>query len=140
ILPAFCLIVKRVRLFRVALLFRLLVRPRASHASTSGGTVLLRDPFHVLVERSGAVSLARRSPHSKTRPRTRRVLQNGLTTQAQRPGPREAWIATTARWPGSLQRMVRPRHFIATKTQPAQIRAPMSTRTTLPCQPKASGK
>jgi hypothetical protein len=32
----------------------------------------------------------------------------GLTTQAQRPGPREAWIATGARWPGSLQRMVRP--------------------------------
>src|SRR5437899_5739930 len=28
----------------------------------------------------------------------------GLTTQAQRPGPREAWIATRARWPGSLQR------------------------------------
>src|SRR5688500_10624404 len=24
-----------------------------------------------------------------------------LTTQAQRPGPREAWIATGARWPGS---------------------------------------
>src|SRR5439155_342845 len=31
----------------------------------------------------------------------------GLTTQAQRPGPRDAWIATRARWPGSLQRMVR---------------------------------
>ena len=31
-----------------------------------------------------------------------------LTTQAQRPGPRDAWIATRARWPGSLQRMVRP--------------------------------
>jgi hypothetical protein len=30
-----------------------------------------------------------------------------LTTQAQRPGPREAWIATVMRWPGSLQRMVR---------------------------------
>src|SRR5437667_6936135 len=29
-------------------------------------------------------------------------------TQAQRPGPRDAWIATRARWPGSLQRMVRP--------------------------------
>src|SRR5438874_595443 len=24
----------------------------------------------------------------------------GLTTQAQRPGPRDAWIATRARWPG----------------------------------------
>ncbi len=34
---------------------------------------------------------------------------NGLTTQAQRPGPRDAWIATATRWPGSLQRMVRPR-------------------------------
>src|SRR5712691_4585026 len=31
-----------------------------------------------------------------------------LTTQAQRPGPRDATIATVARWPGSLQRMVRP--------------------------------
>jgi hypothetical protein len=30
------------------------------------------------------------------------------TTQAQRPGPRDATIATGARWPGSLQRMVRP--------------------------------
>ena len=27
---------------------------------------------------------------------------NWPTTQAQRPGPREAWIATRARWPGSL--------------------------------------
>jgi hypothetical protein len=32
-----------------------------------------------------------------------------LTTQAQRPGLRDAWIATTALTPGSLQRMVRPR-------------------------------
>src|SRR5438093_10118697 len=32
------------------------------------------------------------------------------TTQAQRPGPRDAWIATWTRWPGSLQRMVR-RHY-----------------------------
>ena len=33
------------------------------------------------------------------------------TTQTQRPGPREAWIATGARGPGSLQRMVRlPSH------------------------------
>jgi len=30
------------------------------------------------------------------------------TTQAQRPGPRDAWIATATRWPGSLQRMVEP--------------------------------
>ena len=36
----------------------------------------------------------------------RRVVQPRLTTQAQRPGPRDAWIATRARWPGSLQRMV----------------------------------
>jgi hypothetical protein len=32
---------------------------------------------------------------------------SGLTTQAQRPGPRDVSIATVARWPGSLQRMVR---------------------------------
>src|SRR5439155_20903028 len=31
----------------------------------------------------------------------------GLTTQAQRPGPWDASIATRARWPGSLQRLVR---------------------------------
>jgi hypothetical protein len=31
---------------------------------------------------------------------------DGLTPQAQRPGPQDAWIATTARWPGSLQHMV----------------------------------
>src|SRR3954464_261087 len=30
-----------------------------------------------------------------------------LTIQAQRPGPRDATIATVMRWPGSLQRMVR---------------------------------
>ncbi len=30
-----------------------------------------------------------------------------LTPQAQRPGPRDAAIASGARWPGSLQRMVR---------------------------------
>src|SRR5688572_23856208 len=30
-----------------------------------------------------------------------------LTAQAQRPGPQDAMIATGARWPGSLQRMVR---------------------------------
>ena len=34
-------------------------------------------------------------------------VKGDLTTQAQRPGPREAWIATRARWPGSLQRMFR---------------------------------
>ena len=32
-----------------------------------------------------------------------------LTTHAQRPGPRDARIATATRGPGSLQRMVRPR-------------------------------
>ena len=30
------------------------------------------------------------------------------TAQAQRPGPRDAWIATRARWPGSLQRIDTP--------------------------------
>ena len=33
-------------------------------------------------------------------------VRSGLTTQAQRPGPRDATIATVMRWPGSLQRMV----------------------------------
>jgi hypothetical protein len=33
----------------------------------------------------------------------------GGTTQAQRPGPRDAWIATTTLTPDSLQRIVRPR-------------------------------
>ena len=31
----------------------------------------------------------------------------GLTTQLTDGGPRDAWIATGSRWPGSLQRMVR---------------------------------
>jgi len=35
------------------------------------------------------------------------MVISGLTTQAQRPGPRDAAIATVMRWPGSLQRMVR---------------------------------
>ena len=33
---------------------------------------------------------------------------SGLTTQAQRPGARDATMATTTLPPGSLQRMVRP--------------------------------
>jgi len=40
---------------------------------------------------------------------TRCVLMR-LTTQAQRPGPRDATIATATLPPGSLQRMVRPRY------------------------------
>ena len=38
-----------------------------------------------------------------------RMRERRLTTQAQRPGPRDAWIATGAYRPGSLQRMVRRR-------------------------------
>src|SRR6266853_212638 len=38
-----------------------------------------------------------------------------VTTQAQRPGPRDAWIATRARWPGSLQRMVELSRYAAEK-------------------------
>ena len=34
-------------------------------------------------------------------------VRGGLTTEAQRPGPRDATIATTTLTPGSLQRMVR---------------------------------
>jgi len=36
------------------------------------------------------------------------VVVIGLTTQAQRPGPRDTGIATATLSPGSLQRMVRP--------------------------------
>jgi hypothetical protein len=36
-----------------------------------------------------------------------------LTTQAQRPGPRDATIANWDALPGSLQRMVRPLHVAA---------------------------
>src|SRR4051812_21907223 len=40
-------------------------------------------------------------------------VHSGLTTQAQRPGPRARTMATVMRWPGSLQRMVRPhRHRV----------------------------
>src|SRR5688572_16471511 len=65
-----------------------------------------------------------------------------LTTQAQRPGPREAWIATVTRWPGSLQRMVRPRwtvsvsisehrlstHKTAAKMRPAETNRPATNQ------------
>src|SRR5439155_4808946 len=40
------------------------------------------------------------------------------TSQAQRPGPRGRWIATWTRWPGSLQRMVRPRNVITQIVSP----------------------
>jgi hypothetical protein len=36
------------------------------------------------------------------------MVERQLTTQAQRPGAREATMATATRPPGSLQRMVRP--------------------------------
>jgi hypothetical protein len=39
-----------------------------------------------------------------------------LTPQAQRPGARDATIATTTLTPGSLQRMVRPRRLNSTKS------------------------
>lgn len=44
----------------------------------------------------------------------RRVDDPAVTAQAQRPGPRDAWIATGARWRGSLQRMFR-RHVLKLK-------------------------
>lgn len=37
-----------------------------------------------------------------------RTRSASRTVQAQRPSPLDAWIAARARWPGSLQRMVRP--------------------------------
>ena len=46
-------------------------------------------------------------PRRPSAPETRNG-RSGLTTQAQRPGPRGRWIATATRGPGSLQRMVRP--------------------------------
>src|SRR5258706_2366998 len=49
------------------------------------------------------------------------VVRSGLTTQAQRPGPRGRSIATWTRWPGSLQRMVRRiggiSHLVSPATQ-----------------------
>src|ERR687890_19664 len=53
-----------------------------------------------------------RSKRTAAMKRSVKVLmacESRLTTQAQRPGPRDATIATGMRWPGSLQRMVRPR-------------------------------
>ena len=48
--------------------------------------------------------------------------------EAQRPGPRDAWIATTARWPGSLQRLVRPRcHGFSVAISRARRRSRSST-------------
>ena len=47
---------------------------------------------------------------SKTDSVKSQTHRSGLTTQAQRPGPRGRSTATATRWPGSLQRMVRPRH------------------------------
>jgi hypothetical protein len=41
-----------------------------------------------------------------------------LTTQAQRPGPRGRAIATRARWPGSLQRLVRPLRTVKMESHP----------------------
>gem|GEM_PF-6633218 len=52
-----------------------------------------------------------------------------LTTQAQRPGPRDATIATVARWPGSLQRIVRPRHTPSSVTVTMTHSACASLRT-----------
>ena len=56
-----------------------------------------------------------------------------LTTQAQRPGPRDAWIATGARWPGSLERMVRPlcvmSHVLLADKTPCRHAAELSRRT-----------
>jgi hypothetical protein len=64
-----------------------------------------KNPPRELVVR---LSIQRRT--SDAQPLTSATQNAGrVTTQAQRPGPRDAWIATTARWPGSLQRMVRPR-------------------------------
>jgi hypothetical protein len=62
---------------------------------------------------------------------------SGLTTQAQRPGPREAWIATVMRWPGSLQRMVRPRFWVGAHTVSSltlEERVPSSSGRKLPAQ------
>jgi hypothetical protein len=64
---------------------------------------------------------------------------SGLTTQAQRPGPREAWIATVMRWPGSLQRMVRrsiqsfPVHTSKNTKRCSKVRRQQRTRTSRRC-------
>ena len=55
-----------------------------------------------------AANVPARVRHSTTR--TERALRP--TTQAQRPGARDATIANRDAMPGSLQRMVRPRHSV----------------------------
>ena len=49
-----------------------------------------------------------------------RTLPPTLTTQAQRPGIQDATIATATLTPGSLQRMVRPRHVELLTSSAAQ--------------------
>ena len=45
------------------------------------------------------------------------MVRSGLTTQAQRPGPQDVWIANRDAMPGSLQRMVRPQQFVSDLSQ-----------------------
>ena len=53
------------------------------------------------------IKLPRLSPDQKPTLQSR-AHASALTTQAQRPGPRDATIANRDAMPGSLQRMVRP--------------------------------
>src|SRR5436305_1429523 len=53
---------------------------------------------------------------------------SGLTTQAQRPGARDAMIATTTRPPGSLQRMVRRIHVVVSNIESSGGRCKSSPR------------
>jgi hypothetical protein len=66
---------------------------------------------------------------------TSRVTRHRLTTQAQRPGTRDATIANRGVMPGSLQRMVRPRHTIPiplNEPRTAMINSPPATTAITP--------
>jgi hypothetical protein len=91
------------------------VIPEGAHTATVG--ILLQ--FDWL--NGGDISGKRRNPRATGESRdeheeknaTKRhdVFEVSRTTQAQRPGTRDATMATTTFPPGSLQRMVRRRHF-----------------------------
>src|SRR5438309_1800741 len=85
--------------------------PRTGTFVMPGGARKLKAPKLMVVQLVGELCSAADARSAMSR--SGETMSNEvrivcLTTQAQRPGPRDAWIATWTRWPGSLQRMVRP--------------------------------